>query len=110
LEHSRIYYFYNNGSEDIYCSSADIMQRNLDRRVETTFPIEDQNLKNYIKFSIIDTSLADNQKARIQLPTGKYVFNYPVYNERELNHQEWMMKKSSAGIKKIVPKEMPKKI
>lgn len=109
LEHSRIYYFYNNGTEDIYCSSADIMQRNLDRRVETTFPIEDQNLKNYIKFSIIDTSLADNQKARIQLPTGKYVFNYPVYTERELNHQEWMMKKSSAGIKKIVPKEMPKK-
>ncbi|MHB8931550.1 MAG: polyphosphate kinase 1, partial [Melioribacteraceae bacterium] len=41
LEHSRIYYFYNNGAEEIYGSSADLMQRNLDRRVEITFPIMD---------------------------------------------------------------------
>jgi polyphosphate kinase len=45
LEHSRVLYFYNNGSEDIYLSSADFMQRNLDRRVEIAFPIEDPKLK-----------------------------------------------------------------
>ncbi len=49
LEHSRIYYFYNNGEEEIYASSADLMQRNLDRRVETSFPILEPDYKKLIK-------------------------------------------------------------
>ena len=48
LEHSRIFYFYNNGEEELYLSSADFMQRNLDRRVEIAFPVEDQRLKDEI--------------------------------------------------------------
>ncbi|MBN2545831.1 MAG: polyphosphate kinase 1 [Spirochaetes bacterium] len=64
LEHSRIYYFYNAGEEDIYLASADWMERNLDSRVETLFPIEDAELKNelilYLKYL-----LNDNQKSRI---------------------------------------------
>ncbi len=100
LEHSRIYYFYNNGKEEIYCSSADIMQRNLDRRVEITFPIEDEDWKNFIKNNLLNTLLKDNQKARVLLPTGKYVFNYPVYNEEIINHQEWMMENINRKNKK----------
>jgi len=91
LEHSRIYYFYNNGQDEIYLGSADLMQRNLDRRVETIFPIEDQEIKKMIKETILIPSLKDNIKARILLPSGNYVFNRKVYNEKELNLQEWLM-------------------
>ncbi len=106
LEHSRIYYFYNGGKEEIYCSSADIMQRNLDRRVEITFPIQDPDIKSFIKDSILKTLLADNVKARVLLPTGQYVFNHPVYNEESTNHQELMMTRASSNSKKIVQREL----
>ncbi len=92
LEHNRIYYFYNNGDEELYLSSADLMQRNLDRRVEVTFPVEDPKLRKFIKEKILHTCLRDNQKARILLPTGKFVFNHPVYTEKPLNHQEYLIK------------------
>jgi len=91
LEHSRVYYFYNNDEEEIYLGSADLMQRNLDRRVETIFPIEDQEIKKMIKETILIPSLKDNIKARILLPNGNYVFNRKVFNEKELNLQEWLM-------------------
>lgn len=106
LEHSRIYYFYNNGEEEIYCSSADLMQRNLDRRVETSFPILDEELKNFIKVHILDTCLSDNIKARVLLPTGRYVFNRKVYTEKKINHQELMMQRPLPEIKKILPREI----
>lgn len=106
LEHSRIYYFHNNGEEEIYCSSADLMQRNLDRRVETTFPILDEDLKKFIKVHVLDTCLSDNIKARVLLPTGKYVFNRKVYTEKKINHQELMMLRSLPEIKKILPREV----
>jgi polyphosphate kinase len=106
LEHSRIYYFYNGGKEEIYCSSADIMQRNLDRRVEITFPIQDPEIKLFIKDSIFKTILEDNVKTRVLLPTGKYVFNHPVYTEETMNHQEWMMNRAVISSKKIVQRDM----
>jgi polyphosphate kinase len=102
LEHSRIYYFYNNGQEEIYLSSADLMQRNLDRRVEVTFPVENPQLRKFIKEEILKTCLRDNQKARILLPTGKYVFNHPVYTEKPLNHQEYLIKYVSKKHKKPI--------
>ncbi|MHB8904666.1 MAG: polyphosphate kinase 1 [Melioribacteraceae bacterium] len=105
LEHSRIYYFYNNGAEEIYGSSADLMQRNLDRRVEITFPIMDKDLKIFIKKNILDTCLKDNIKARVLLPTGKYVFNRKVYTEKKINQQEWMMLRSIPANKKILPQD-----
>lgn len=91
LEHSRIYYFHNNGNEEFYLSSADIMQRNLDRRVEITFPITEENHKRFLKEEVLNTCLKDNVKARVLLPTGKYVFNRPVYTEKSFCHQEYMM-------------------
>jgi polyphosphate kinase len=72
LEHSRIYYFGNNGAEEIYSGSADLMPRNLDRRVELLFPILDPSLVRLIKDVIIDRYLADNRKARIAKSDGTY--------------------------------------
>ena len=64
LEHSRIYYFYNNGSQDIYLSSADMMTRNLNRRVELLFPILQTDLKKRA-LAIFDEMWADNVKTRV---------------------------------------------
>ena len=71
LEHSRIYYFYNNGQEDVYMASADWMPRNLDRRVEIMFPVEDPALKEEVK-EILRVTLRDNLKARFLQPDGSY--------------------------------------
>ncbi|MCF6271225.1 MAG: polyphosphate kinase 1 [Melioribacteraceae bacterium] len=100
LEHTRVYYFYNNGDDEIYMGSADLMQRNLDRRVETIFPIEDENIKKSVKETLLNISLKDNQKARILLPTGKYVNNHKVYLQDDVNLQEWLMNYASSSEKK----------
>ena len=71
LEHSRIFYFFNDGFEDIYMGSADWMPRNLDKRVEITFPVEDPDLKKRIK-DILKIQLADTLKAHIMQPDGSY--------------------------------------
>lgn len=71
LEHSRIFYFYNAGQEKIFMSSADLMPRNLDRRVELLFPVEDECNKARVK-NIINLYLADTDKARILHSTGAY--------------------------------------
>ena len=106
LEHSRIYYFHNNGDFEIYSSSADIMQRNLDRRVETTFPIQDPEIKELIKTKILDIALRDNQKARLLLPTGKYIFNRPVTGEEVIDLQEWLMNYTISTSHKLLPREI----
>ncbi len=72
LEHSRIYYFYNQGKEDIYLSSADWMERNLNRRIETLFPVEDESLKKQLK-DILDITLRDTIKTRVMTETGAYI-------------------------------------
>jgi polyphosphate kinase len=72
LEHSRIFYFYNGGSEEIYMGSADWMPRNLDRRVEIVFPVEDEAIKKEL-VHILDLEFKDNVKAHILQPDGNYV-------------------------------------
>lgn len=72
LEHSRIFYFENGGNPEIYMASADWMSRNLDRRVEIMFPVEDARLKKEVKH-ILDVQLADNVKAQLMQPDGSYV-------------------------------------
>ncbi len=71
LEHSRIFYFHNLGTEEIYMGSADWMPRNLDRRVEIIFPVERPELKEKAKH-ILETELADNVKANILGSDGTY--------------------------------------
>lgn len=79
LEHSRIYYFCNDGRGEYYLSSADWMPRNLDRRVELMFPVEDEALCLRLK-SVLDIQWADNTKARQMRPDGSY---YLLYREGE---------------------------
>jgi polyphosphate kinase len=71
LEHSRIFWFFNDGEEEVYMGSADWMPRNLDRRVEILFPVMDDELKDKVKH-ILEVELADNTKAHILKPSGEY--------------------------------------
>ena len=71
LEHSRIFYFKNNGIDEIYMGSADWMPRNLDRRVEIVFPVEDERIKKEI-LHVLDLEFRDNVKAHILQPDGTY--------------------------------------
>ena len=71
LEHSRIYYFLNGGQEEIYLSSADWMPRNLDRRVEILFPVENERLKKEV-FHVLEIPLQDTMKAQVKQPAGSY--------------------------------------
>lgn len=84
LEHSRAYYFFNNGDEEIYLSSADMMRRNLDRRVEILFPILDATHRKQIKREL-DIMLQDNIKARSLQPDGSYRF--VTTNGKPINSQ-----------------------
>ncbi len=71
LEHSRIFYFENDERYEIYCGSADWMPRNLERRVEILFPIDNPDLKEKL-VHILDCLLEDNEKAAVLQPDGSY--------------------------------------
>lgn len=71
LEHSRVYYFHNDGSPEIFCASADWMERNFFRRIEVCFPIERKQHRDRI-VEDLETYLADNQQAWVLTPGGKY--------------------------------------
>lgn len=81
LEHSRVYYFANGGDEELYIGSADWMSRNLDRRVEVVTPVLDQQLKDYLKDTVLAAYLRDNVKARVMNSAG--IYEYPVMAEGE---------------------------
>jgi polyphosphate kinase len=88
LEHSRIFYFGNDGDPDVYIGSADWMDRNLSRRVEVVFPIEPPDLKQRLIREILATSLADNAKARLLLPDGHYERLKPIDGQMRVRSQE----------------------
>jgi polyphosphate kinase len=87
LEHSRIYYFENGGEPEVYLGSADLMQRNLDRRVETLFPIEDRAMVAHIRNDLLEIYLADNIRAHILQPEGIYLRAHPKENETPIDSQ-----------------------
>ncbi len=72
LEHSRIFYFENGGNPEYYASSADWMPRNLERRVEILFPVENEKLREKL-WHILDMELKDTEKAHIMNESGKYI-------------------------------------
>ena len=86
LEHSRIYYFHHNGEEKIYLSSADMMTRNMEKRVEILFPIFEGKLKKKLK-SFLALQLSDNLKAREQDSNGVYHYVKKTENEPEIGSQ-----------------------
>ena len=71
LEHSRVFYFYNDGNPDIYCASADWMERNFFRRIEVCFPIERKQHRDRI-VEDLETYLADNEHAWVLKADGRY--------------------------------------
>jgi polyphosphate kinase len=73
LEHSRIFYFANDGNEEVYVGSADWMLRNLNRRVEVICPVRDPKLRGYLKDEVLGAYLRDNVQARELLPDGSYL-------------------------------------
>ncbi len=98
LEHSRVYYFRNGGNEEIYVGSADLMPRNLDRRVETLFPIQDPRLIRYLREHILATYLADTVKARRLRGDGTYERVKPAPAEVPLESQHWLIDHRGQGV------------
>ncbi|MGO8671447.1 MAG: polyphosphate kinase 1 [Capsulimonadaceae bacterium] len=101
LEHSRIYYFENGGDSDIYMGSADLMRRNLDRRVEILFPVEDPELRRRVKEDMLEVYLRDTKDATELLPDGHYVPVLPPLDaqghpEERFSAQEWFLAQSQA--------------
>lgn len=88
LEHSRIFYFENGGDPQVYIGSADWMDRNLSRRVEVVWPVEQPDLKNRLINEVLAISLADNVKARELLPDGSYRPVTPKDGEPVVRSQE----------------------
>jgi polyphosphate kinase len=97
LEHSRIYYFGNGGAAEVYLGSADLMPRNLDRRVEILFPINDPAIKTYIRTAILEVELSNNTRARELGANGVYVCRDPKPGEPAVDSQAWLMAHSCAG-------------
>jgi polyphosphate kinase len=92
LEHSRAYYFHNGGeTPELYLGSADLMQRNLDRRVEILFPVEDEAILRHIRDDVLEVGLADTSQARRLMPDGVWVRVLPEPGEDEFNSQEWFL-------------------
>ena len=91
LEHSRIYYFYNGGEEEIFLGSADLMPRNLNHRVEVIFPVEDPRHLRYLRDNVLETYFNDNTRTRIMQSDGTYKRVHPKENAETVNVQESLM-------------------
>ena len=91
LEHSRIYYFHNNGDERLFVGSADLMPRNLNGRVEVLFPVEDPDLVRTMRQDVLEKYLQDNLKARLMQPDGSYKRLKPDDNQPLLSVQDWFI-------------------
>jgi polyphosphate kinase len=91
LEHSRIFYFRNTGKEEVYLGSADLMPRNINRRVEVLFPVQDPRLIKYVHDELLQTCLSDNVKGRLMQPDGSYVRVKADGKKAPINSQEWLL-------------------
>ena len=91
LEHSRIFYFLNGGQEQIYLGSSDLMERNLNRRIELLFPLEQPDHIRYIREEVLGAYLRDNQLAYRMQASGMYEHRKPKGGEQEVSVQDWLM-------------------
>lgn len=92
LEHSRVYYFLNGGQEQVWLSSADMMERNLDKRVETCFPLEGKKLISRAKQEL-QVFITDNTQSWILQPDGSYVRSSPTGNQIPRSAQATLLEK-----------------
>jgi polyphosphate kinase len=114
LEHSRAYYFHNNGDAKLYLGSADLMQRNFDRRIEVLFPIEDGRIKEDVT-EILNLYLTDIVNTRVMLSDGTYTKKENLLKENnehseKINIQEYFVKKVIKKHEKELKADLRKKI
>jgi len=118
LEHARMFYFENGGYDEIYLGSADWMPRNLDKRVEILFPIEDQNLKKEV-LHILEVQLSDNEKSHILQSDGSYEKIDRRGRKEVINAQQIFCAEAIArnnpdekrkGTRRFIPRKNAKKI
>ncbi len=112
LEHSRIFYFKNNGQEQYYIGSADIMKRNLERRVEVITPLESPVLQAQLR-EIINLQLADRRGAWDMQPDGTYIQRTPESSGQKRSAQEQLIERSEkrlAEARRLYKKQYSKKI
>ncbi len=114
LEHSRIYAFGNGGQDEIYLGSADLMERNLDRRVEVVFPVGDASWANAIRNEIIPAYLRDTVNAWELAADGRYTRIEPAAGEAPFDVHAWLMNRyrvpadwALAGIRGRGPQQTP---
>ena len=96
LEHSRVYYFANNGADELWCASADWMERNFFRRIEVAFPIERQRYRQRI-FADLEAFLADNVNAWVLQPNGSYKRLSPAAGDAPFSAQAALLAKLAAS-------------
>lgn len=89
LEHSRVYYFRNGGSPEVFAGSADLMPRNLDHRVEVLYPVLDADVRERIVHSILEPQLRDTVNAWDEQPDGSYVRVQPRDGDKPFDSQAW---------------------
>ena len=91
LEHSRIYYFENGGDAEVYIGSADLMERNLDRRVEVLCPVNDPALRQHLRDAVLEVLLSDTDRAWTLQTDGTYVRTTAARRRRPLNSQRFLL-------------------
>ncbi len=115
LEHSRIFYFYNEGHEDVYLASADWMPRNLNRRVELLFPVEDPDCRARV-MEVLKVELADTVRANFLQPDGSYK-KLDLRGKEKIDSQQKLIELADAAIaerhknidkREFIPEESPK--
>ena len=94
LEHSRIYYFANGGAEELYLSSADWMPRNLERRVELLFPVQDEKIRLELQ-DILNSYFRDNRQARVLNNNGGWTRLTPAKEEKPFRIQKEMLSRAA---------------
>ncbi len=108
LEHSRVFYFYNNGHPEIYCSSADLMGRNLDRRVELMFPIDDQVWADFVNRETLFAAWRDTVGSRILDSSGTYTRLTDANARQPFDLQSHLIhSRIKHSPKKVIPRESP---
>lgn len=106
LEHSRIFYFENGGRPQLYMASADWMPRNLDKRVEIMFPVEDPEIRRQV-MHILEVQLADNVKAHILQPDGSYE-KMDLRGRMKVCSQDQFCEEAAAAVRQKLAEQEPK--
>ena len=106
LEHSRIFYFENGGRSQLFMASADWMPRNLDKRVEIMFPVEDPEIKKQV-MHILEVQLADNVKAHILQPDGSYE-KVDLRGKQKICSQDQFCEEAAAAVRQKLAEQEPK--